>query len=1081
MADIERVSVAGDGTQGDGDSLVPSLSADGRFVAFESGARNLAPGDANGATDIFVHDRQSGATELVSVADGGGGGNRDSLDPSLSADGRIVIFRSNADNLVPGDANGTTDLFVRDLQAGTTELVSVASDGTQANTYSFESSLSADGRFVAFRSLADNLVPGDANDATDILVRDLQAGTTELASVAGDGTQANNNALDPSLSADGRFVAFYSLADNLVPGDANGAYDVFVHDRQTGGTELVSLAGDGSQGNGNSYQTSLSANGRFVAFISEADNLVPGDTNGIADIFVHDRQTGATERVSVAGDGTQGNRDSFTPSLSADGKLVAFESLADNLVPGDTNDAFDVFVAEVGQPNANAAPNAVDDAFSVGEDAGATALAVKANDTDPDGDPLDIVSVTQPTQGTVTLNANDVVRFNPRGDFQDLDDGESRQAVFAYTVSDGRGGSDDATVTVTVTGANDAPTVADKGYSLKEDAALTRTLVGDDVDVEPLTFAVVEGPAHGALALDAATGTFTYTPDADYNGPDGFTYKANDGTADSLPATVSLTVDAVNDKPVAADDAAAAGEDGPPVVIDVLANDLDAEDGRPDVVGLVRTGLLGKATLNADDTVTYDPNGAFEALKAGETATDSFQYTVEDADGARARGTVTVTVTGVNDAPVAADDAFTTDEDARLDGAVLLNDGDVDGDPLTAALAGGVAHGALDFRADGTFAYTPDANFNGADGFTYTVSDGQGGVDTGAVTLTVAPVNDAPVAADDTASTDEDTAVTLAAATLLANDRDVDDGDILRVTMVDDGTADGTAVLNGDGSVTYDPAGAFEGLGVGETATDTFAYTVSDGNGGTDTATVTVTVTGVNDAPEAGDDAVRVGEDGPALDLHALLLGNDRDVDGDGLDIDAVDAAGTKGKVVFDDAANRLVYDPNGAFEALGAGETATDTFAYTVSDGHGGSDTGTVTVTVTGANEAIRGTARNDTLKGGPFADEIYGLGGNDRLDGGAGADTYVGGAGRDTFVFADRDGGSVETVRDFQNGQDRFDVSGLRADGFVVVDLGRDTRIDLYRDDPFPGAPDVLVERILLPGFADSSKIDAGDFVGL
>ncbi|MCB1885463.1 MAG: tandem-95 repeat protein, partial [Geminicoccaceae bacterium] len=957
MADIERVSVAGDGTQGDGDSLVPSLSADGRFVAFESGARNLAPGDANGATDIFVHDRQSGATELVSVADGGGGGNRDSLDPSLSADGRIVIFRSNADNLVPGDANGTTDLFVRDLQAGTTELVSVASDGTQANTYSFESSLSADGRFVAFRSLADNLVPGDANDATDILVRDLQAGTTELASVAGDGTQANNNALDPSLSADGRFVAFYSLADNLVPGDANGAYDVFVHDRQTGGTELVSLAGDGSQGNGNSYQTSLSANGRFVAFISEADNLVPGDTNGIADIFVHDRQTGATERVSVAGDGTQGNGDSstptlsadgrfvafiseadnlvpsdandaydifvhdrqtgttervsvagdgtegnrysFLPSLSADGKLVAFESLADNLVPGDTNDAFDVFVAEVGQPNANAAPNAVDDAFSVGEDAGATALAVKANDTDPDGDPLDIVSVTQPTQGTVTLNANDVVRFNPRGDFQDLDDGESRQAVFAYTVSDGRGGSDDATVTVTVTGANDAPTVADKGYSLKEDAALTRTLVGDDVDVEPLTFAVVEGPAHGALALDAATGTFTYTPDADYNGPDGFTYKANDGTADSLPATVSLTVDAVNDKPVAADDAAAAGEDGPPVVIDVLANDLDAEDGRPDVVGLVRTGLLGKATLNADDTVTYDPNGAFEALKAGETATDSFQYTVEDADGARARGTVTVTVTGVNDAPVAADDAFTTDEDARLDGAVLLNDGDVDGDPLTAALAGGVAHGALDFRADGTFAYTPDANFNGADGFTYTVSDGQGGVDTGAVTLTVAPVNDAPVAADDTASTDEDTAVTLAAATLLANDRDVDDGDILRVTMVDDGTADGTAVLNGDGSVTYDPAGAFEGLGVGETATDTFAYTVSDGNGGTDTATVTVTVTGVNDAPEAGDDAVRVGEDGPALDLHALLLGNDRDVDGDGLDIDAVDAAGTKGKVVF--------------------------------------------------------------------------------------------------------------------------------------------------------------------------------------
>src|SRR5216117_2839480 len=351
----ERVSVASGGTEGNGASLSSALSADGRFVAFVSAATDLVAADTNGVSDVFVHDRQTGATERVSVASGGAQGNGSSgligfaFPPALSADGRFVAFVSSATNLVAGDTNGATDVFVHDRQTGMTERVSVASDGTQANNVSSYPALSADGRFVAFESDATNLVAGDTNGATDVFVHDRQTGATERVSVAsGGGTQGNRNSggffAFPALSADGRLVAFQSAATNLVADDTNGATDVFVHDRQKGTTERVSVASGGSQGNGFNAGPVLSAAGRFVAFHSTATNLVAGDTNGATDVFVHDRQTGTTERVSVASGGTQGNDSSAGPALSAAGLLVAFHSTASNLVAGDANRAYDVFV-----------------------------------------------------------------------------------------------------------------------------------------------------------------------------------------------------------------------------------------------------------------------------------------------------------------------------------------------------------------------------------------------------------------------------------------------------------------------------------------------------------------------------------------------------------------------------------------------------------------------------------------------------------------------------------------------------------------------------------------------------------------
>ena len=346
VAQTIRVSVTSNGTQASGNSSLPFLSGDGRYVAFHSSAPNLVPGDTNGRYDVFVHDLLNAQTELVSVDSNGVQGDSDSYVSSISADGRYVTFRSNADNLVAGDTGFRTDVFVRDRRLGSTERVSVDSGGVQGNDDSYVSSISADGRYVAFESLASNLVAGDTNGHIDVFVRDRLSGTTERVSVDSSGVQGNGDGFVASISADGRYVVFGSDSTNLVAGVTNGNWDVFVRDRQLGTTELVSMDSGGVQGNDESdaYDGSVSADGRYVAFVSRASNLVPGDTNGITDVFVHDRQTGATERVSVTSAGAQVSGAIDNASISANGRFVAFDRAASNLVPGDSNASRDLFV-----------------------------------------------------------------------------------------------------------------------------------------------------------------------------------------------------------------------------------------------------------------------------------------------------------------------------------------------------------------------------------------------------------------------------------------------------------------------------------------------------------------------------------------------------------------------------------------------------------------------------------------------------------------------------------------------------------------------------------------------------------------
>ena len=391
-----RVSVSTAGDQADRDTYTAGVSANGRYVLLNSQATNLVPGDTNDRWDVFVRDRSSGVTPRVSVSTGGEQA-KPTDDPwggstagAISANGRYVVFQSDAPNLVPGDTNRAEDVFLHDLASGVTTRVSVNSASREANGSSWMPTISADGRYVAFASDATNLVRHDTNRFGDIFVRDLATAKTTRVNLTSQGRQARCNISgcqsgEPALSAHGRYVAFDSSATNLVQHDTNRLNDVFVRDRRAGRTTRVSVDSHGHQGGGDhtmngSNAPVISANGRYVAFHSADSNLVSGDTNRVFDIFVRDRRTGHTTRVSVSTRGAQANQESLgAPSISADGRYVAFTSLASNLVAGDTNDITDVFVHNLATGETLLASLGQDG--NQGDDSSATGdIAFSAND-----------------------------------------------------------------------------------------------------------------------------------------------------------------------------------------------------------------------------------------------------------------------------------------------------------------------------------------------------------------------------------------------------------------------------------------------------------------------------------------------------------------------------------------------------------------------------------------------------------------------------------------------------------------------------------------------------------------------------
>jgi VCBS repeat-containing protein len=616
-------------------------------------------------------------------------------------------------------------------------------------------------------------------------------------------------------------------------------------------------------------------------------------------------------------------------SVGTDSIVACYDANANGTC--DTGDAI-ASATKIWVPPPNRDPVAVDDAYTVALNATliATAPGVLGNDSDPDGDPLTVSAHTNPAHGTLTINADGSLAYTPDAAFCGPDS-------FTYTVSDGRGGSDTATVSITVTCAiNNPPNAVDDAYSTDESTTLTVAAPGVlgndfDPDFDPLTVSAHTNPAHGTLTINA-DGSFVYTPAAGFCGSDSFTYTASDGRGGTDTATVSLSVACVNHAPNAVDDSYLAFENGSLSVAapGVLANDSDS-DGDPLTVSAHTNPAHGTLTINPDGSFTYTP-------AAGFCGSDSFTYTISDGHGGTDTATVSISIACVNVPPHAVDDAYTTTEDTTLTVAapgVLGNDTDADDDPLTVSAHTNPAHGTLTINPDGSFTYTPAGNYCGPDSFTYTISDGHGGTDTATVSITVTCVNDNPVAVDDSYQAFENGSLSVAAPGVLGNDSDPD-GDPLTLSAHTN-PAHGTLTINPDGSFTYTPATGFCGP-------DSFTYTISDGHGGTDTATVSISVACVNVPPHAVDDAYTTTEDTTLTVPAPGVLANDTDADHDPLTVSAH----------TNPAHGTLTINPDGSFTYTPAGNyCGPDSFTYTANDGHGGTDTATASITVTCVNHA--------------------------------------------------------------------------------------------------------------------------------
>ncbi|MEY9093453.1 Ig-like domain-containing protein [Paenibacillus sp. RC84] len=549
----------------------------------------------------------------------------------------------------------------------------------------------------------------------------------------------------------------------------------------------------------------------------------------------------------------------------------------------------------------NYPPFASDVTGTIAED---TSFTGQIPASDPESAVLSYTVASPPAHGTATLNANGSFTYVPNLNFNGTDS-------FSVTVSDGSGGTANSLVTIRVTPVNDPPAVQNLSFTTLEDTSLSGKVTATDVAGDSLTFSLAVPPAHGTVVF-GPTGVFTYTPSPNYNGTDGFTYSISDGNGGAATASVTITVTPVNDPPVTSNLNLTTAEDTP-VTGAVPATDVGGDSLTYTLAAPVTNGSV---TLNADGTFVYAPGLHFNG-------TDSFAVRVSDGKGGTAVSNVTITVTPVNDPPIASGGSVVTPEDTPVSGKI--NASDADGDALTYALGTAPLNGTVVLAADGSYTYTPLANFNGTDSFNVVVSDGNGGAAISHVVVTVTPVNDLPAAQDKNVVTPEDTPVS---GRVLASDVD---GDALTFAPGAP-SANGTSVVAPDGSYTYTAAPDFNG-------TDSFTVTVSDGNGGTDSAAATVTVTPVNDPPDMFDEQCLTPEDKP---LTCQIKASD--VAGDALTY-ALGTPPVSGTAVVT-ADGTYTYTPNPDFYGG-------DGFTVTVSDGNGGTATETVTVNVAPVNDA--------------------------------------------------------------------------------------------------------------------------------
>ncbi len=645
-------------------------------------------------------------------------------------------------------------------------------------------------------------------------------------------------------------------------------------------------------------------------------NDTDADGDGLTAVLVTGPSSGS---LTLNGDGSF----IYTPNTN----FVGDDSFTYHATDGTTNSNDATVTIAVNE--VNSAPVAGNDSYAVDENTSLNIAApgILSNDIDADADDLTAVLVTGPSSGSLLLNADGSFTYTPNTDFVGDDS-------FTYHANDGTTNSNDAIVTIAVNEVNSAPVAANDSYAVDENASLNIGAPGvlgndTDADADNLTAVLVTGPSSGSLTLNA-DGSFTYTPNTDFVGDDSFTYHATDGTTNSNNATVTIAVNEVNSAPVAANDSYSTNEDTPLTIAapGVLSNDTDADADNLTSV-LVTGPSSGSLTLNADGGFTYTPN-------AGFSGSDSFTYQATDGTTNSNVATVILTINNVNSAPVATNDSYFTNEDTPLTIAapgVLGNDTDADGETLTAIVDVTTSNGSLTLNADGSFTYTPNANYNGSDSFTYHANDGTTNSNVATVIITINNVNDAPVAVDDGYVVNEDAPLTITAPGVLINDTDVDGGTLIAV--LNTSPSNGSLTLNTNGSFTYTPNADFNGI-------DSFTYYANDGTANSNVATVTITVTPVNDAPVAIDDSYTTDEDIPLIVVTPGVLGNDTS---DGGMLSASIGTGPLNGILALNANGSFNYAPN-------ANYNGSDSFTYRANDGMTDSNVATVTLTINAVND---------------------------------------------------------------------------------------------------------------------------------
>ncbi|MDD5263751.1 MAG: Ig-like domain-containing protein [Candidatus Bipolaricaulis sp.] len=674
------------------------------------------------------------------------------------------------------------------------------------------------------------------------------------------------------------------------------------------GTATVTFTATDACGNATDATATLRVVDSVAPDAVDDPSSTPEDSPVLINVLGNDsdRCQGDVTIVSVTsptfGDATiVGEAIEYTPSADSSGTAEFRYTIEDCVGHRD------VALVRVTVTPVNDAPTATDQTGELGED-GTLDLWLEAEDLD--GDAMTYSIAAAPVRGVLVDfdPGTGAVTYIPDADYYGIDS-------FTFVVCDPWGACDTGTVTLVVRPANDAPTATDETETVSEDALLALSLVGTDPDDDDLTFAVVTGPAHGALVgFDPATGTVTYVPEDEYSGPDSFTFSVCDpsGACDTGTVTIAVTLD--EDQVTAVDQAVTLYED------ESVALELTAEDSDGDVLPLTILAGPSHGVLVGFDSVTGAVTYVPDANYSGP---DTFTFTACDPSGPCDTGTISLTVLPRNDAPDAVDQTDTLGEDGSL--AVRLAGTDADGDALAFAILASPVHGTLSGfdPATGAATYSPAPNYNGPDSFTFTVCDSSGACDTGTVTLSVTPVNDPPAAVGIAGTLNEDASLALQ---LEGTDPD---GDVLTFAITT-GPTHGT-LLGFDpatGAVTYDPAPDYYGP-------DSFSFTVCGPTGACDTGTVTLGVAPVNDPPLAATQDVWTRED---TGLSIQLAGSD--VDGDALTFAILSSPTHATLVGFNQATGRLTYVPEPNYDGL-------DVLTFTVCDTAGACSQATVTIDV--------------------------------------------------------------------------------------------------------------------------------------